>query len=118
MNATKGRNQVGRVRFKDEERNKTNQPVPAYKTRLVATKPDLNSELEIQRRQPARRIEPSGKAEFGDTQPSSQGDEVELNASRAPSADGIDPAVAQATRRRRIDETRERARESTPRPTG
>ncbi|POM76472.1 LOW QUALITY PROTEIN: Hypothetical protein PHPALM_6279 [Phytophthora palmivora] len=41
--------------------------------------------------------------EFGDTQPGSQGDEVELNASRAPSADEIDPAVVQAERQRRID---------------
>ncbi|POM62384.1 LOW QUALITY PROTEIN: reverse transcriptase [Phytophthora palmivora] len=60
-----------------------------------ATEPDLNRELEIQRRQPARRIETGS--------PSSQGDEVELNAPRAPSADDIDPAVVQAERRRRID---------------
>ncbi|POM64561.1 LOW QUALITY PROTEIN: Hypothetical protein PHPALM_19882 [Phytophthora palmivora] len=74
------------------------------KTRLSQKQePDLNSELEIQRHQPARRIETSDEAEFGDTQPSSQGNEVELNASRAPSADDIDPAVVQAERHRRID---------------
>ncbi|POM80690.1 Hypothetical protein PHPALM_1444 [Phytophthora palmivora] len=65
------------------------------------------SELELRRHQPARRIETSDEAEFGDTQPSSQGNEVELNASRAPSADNIDPAVVQAERRRRIDKAQD-----------
>ncbi|POM78676.1 LOW QUALITY PROTEIN: Hypothetical protein PHPALM_3771 [Phytophthora palmivora] len=100
------RSQVRRVRFKDDENKETNQPVPANEedsTQPETTEPDLNSELELQRHQPARRIETSDEAEFGDTQPSSQGNEVELNASRAPSADDIDPAVVQAERRRRID---------------
>ncbi|POM73948.1 Reverse transcriptase [Phytophthora palmivora] len=100
------RSQVRRVRFKDDESKETNQPVPANEedsTQPEATEPDLNSELEIQRPQPARRVETSVEAEFGDTQPISQWDEVELNASRAPSADDVDPAVVQAERRRRID---------------
>ncbi|POM58430.1 Hypothetical protein PHPALM_36920 [Phytophthora palmivora] len=71
------------------------------------TEPDLNSELEIQRRQLVRRIETSGETEFGDTQPSSRGNEVELNTSRAPIADNIDPAVVQAERRRRIDKAQD-----------
>ncbi|POM65862.1 Hypothetical protein PHPALM_18358 [Phytophthora palmivora] len=103
---TKNLNSVRRVRFKDDENKATNKPVPANEedsTQPEATEPDLNSELEIRRRQPARRIETSGEAEFGDTQPSSQGDEAELDASRAPSADNIDPVVVQAERRRRID---------------
>ncbi|POM58912.1 Reverse transcriptase [Phytophthora palmivora] len=98
--------QVRRVRFKDDESKETNKPLPANEedsTQLEATEPDLNSKLEIQRRQPTRRVETSVEAGFGDTQPSSQGDEVELNASRAPSTDDIDPVVVQAERRRRID---------------
>ncbi|POM68015.1 LOW QUALITY PROTEIN: Hypothetical protein PHPALM_15877 [Phytophthora palmivora] len=102
------RSQVRRVRFKDDENKETNQPVPANEedsTQPEATEPDLNGELEIRRRQPARRIETS--AEFGDTQPSSQRAEAELNTSRAPSADNIDPAVVQAERRRRIDKAQD-----------
>ncbi|POM57503.1 Hypothetical protein PHPALM_37974 [Phytophthora palmivora] len=90
---------------RSQVRPRTNKPVPANvedSTQPEATEPDLNSELEIRRRQPARRIETSGEAEFGDTQPSSQGNELELNASRAPIADNIDPAVVQVERRRRI----------------
>ncbi|POM66875.1 LOW QUALITY PROTEIN: Reverse transcriptase [Phytophthora palmivora] len=89
------------LRFKDDESKETNKPVPANEedsTQPEATEPDLNSELEIR-----RRIETSGEAKFGDTQPRSQGNETELNASRAPSADNIDPAVVQAERRQRID---------------
>ncbi|POM73445.1 Reverse transcriptase [Phytophthora palmivora] len=100
------RSQVRRVRFKDDERKETNKPLPANEedsTQPEATELDLNWELEIRRRQPARRIETSGEAEFGDTQPSPQGDEAELNTSRAPSADNIDPAVVQADRRRRMN---------------
>ncbi|POM57812.1 Hypothetical protein PHPALM_37627 [Phytophthora palmivora] len=66
----------------------------------------LNAERKAER-QPARRIETSGEAELGDTQPSSQGVEAELNASRTPSADNIDPAVVQAERRRRIDKAQD-----------
>ncbi|POM65589.1 Hypothetical protein PHPALM_18668, partial [Phytophthora palmivora] len=66
------RSQVRQVRFEDDERKKTNTPLPANEedpTRPEATQIDLNSELEIRRRQPARRIETSSEAEFGDTQP-------------------------------------------------
>ncbi|POM63659.1 Reverse transcriptase [Phytophthora palmivora] len=100
------RRQVRRVRFEEDEGKETNKPLLANEedsTRPEATERDLDSELEIQRRQPASRIETSSEAEFGDTQLSSQGDEVELNTSRAPSADNIDSAVVQAERRRRID---------------
>ncbi|POM71294.1 Reverse transcriptase, partial [Phytophthora palmivora] len=88
----------------------TNQPVPANEedsTQREPMEPDLNSELEIRRRHPARRIETSGEVEFGDTQPSSQGEGAELNASRTPSADNIDPVVVQAERRRRIDKAQD-----------
>ncbi|POM81334.1 Hypothetical protein PHPALM_718, partial [Phytophthora palmivora] len=104
------RSQVRRVRFKVDENKETNKPVPANEEDSIqpeTTEPDLNSELEIRRRQPARRMETSGEVEFGDTQPSSQGVEAELNASRAPSADNINPAVVQAERRRRIDKAQD-----------
>ncbi|POM77310.1 LOW QUALITY PROTEIN: Hypothetical protein PHPALM_5323 [Phytophthora palmivora] len=55
---------VRRVRFKDDENQEINQPVLVNEedlTRPEATEPDLNSELEIRRRQPARRIETSGE---------------------------------------------------------
>ncbi|POM75619.1 Hypothetical protein PHPALM_7255 [Phytophthora palmivora] len=64
----------------------------------VVLNPERKAELKTLNRIPEILYVAGNSTNEGD-----EGDEVELNASRAPSADDIDPANVQAERRRRID---------------